>query len=139
MFYAICIDKADLKAEAEANGQLGQKAYKDLIDLENQLHALKMKNIETQKQAQSRGGNAPSNPNNSGSGVGGGSSSTSGTTTRGAGLGGGAPVVNNYHINLPDNSVMVATKRDLEDVFARIVLPGLKRAQELSVKPILGK
>jgi len=40
---------ADLKAEAEASGKQNSAEYRHLIDLENQLHELKLKNIRKEK------------------------------------------------------------------------------------------
>lgn len=42
---------ADLRAEAEATGTLNTAAYRQLVDLENELHRLKMKNLREQGQA----------------------------------------------------------------------------------------
>ncbi len=112
----------DLKSEAEADGQLNTAAYKHLIDLENQLHALKLKNIADQ-QAQAATSNTTAST----------ASSSSGTS---GGLGGGGNVT--FNVDLSSAIVMGGNKQDLQEALARVVLPGLQAIKAKSTGNILG-
>lgn len=86
---------ADLKAAAQAAGELNSAQYRQDVQNANDLHALKLKQIQEQQDAQngttsSGGGSSPSSPGGIGSG-------SSGSNGGGAGLGGLQQV--NIHIN----------------------------------------
>lgn len=59
----------DMKAEAEAQGTLNSAAYRNLVDLENTLHDLKLKNLQ-QRAAAANKVSSSSNTNSSASGNG---------------------------------------------------------------------
>jgi tape measure domain-containing protein len=126
----------DLKAEAIANGQLGSAAYKHLLDLENQLHDLKLKHIQEQQAAQKSGDTATSSAANGASkpksspGIGGGGGTGSGSG--GAGLGTSQPTINvNFH-----GTVIGGSKQDIATALAPQIVSALKQIQSQSRGPL---
>ncbi len=121
----------DLEDEAKADGSERTDAYRNLIELENKLHTLKMQNIQTQAAAQQHAnGNTPAKPSG-GVGSGNGSGSSNGA---------GVPSNQTVHVNTDLSGAVIigANKQDVEDILGRLVLPGLKRIQSNSVGSIFG-
>ncbi|MEO7325359.1 MAG: hypothetical protein ABIW82_11075 [Dokdonella sp.] len=61
---------ADLQAEADANGTASTFEYRHLTDLENQLHDLKLKNLQSEGKGGGSGGGGVGGLSNGGGGVG---------------------------------------------------------------------
>ena len=132
----------DLKAEAQAANQLNSQAYRQAVDDENALHALKDKNIADSNAKQNQSANT-SNKSQSSSGP------ASDSSGGGSATGGGSlvtssnqqSVVHNItaHIDLSNAIFVGASKADVENMLLKkIIIPGLRQAQAQSVKPLLG-
>jgi TP901 family phage tail tape measure protein len=132
-------DKADAAGKAQAQ--------KDL-ELAEQLHQKKLKDIADEQAAQGGSGGGSGGGSSGGGGGRGGSSPSpaGGGASGGSGSGGtGAPlpqqpqtIINNVHIHAEGALFANSDKAALGKIFVDIVLPEMKRQQSLSVKPILG-
>jgi hypothetical protein len=134
----------DLAAKADEAGKA--QAKRDL-ELAEQIHQKKLKDIADQQAAQNGGsgggGSSGSGSGKSGAGATGGGGFSGGGSGGGGFSGSGAqpsaqPHVTNFHVDLTNTIVVGANKADVGKALADIILPALKQAQSLSVKPILG-
>jgi hypothetical protein len=114
----------DIKDEATLDGALNVQEYNKLAKLEDELHALKLKNIKEQQKAQdtsasNSGGTSTGNDN------GGNSAGTGNTTQRGTAIPG-------LTIDFSGATILGGTKAGLADQLARLVLPVLKDIERSS-------
>lgn len=126
----------DLQAAAKAANQLNSQVYLQAVQQENQLHALKLKNIAAQQAAQngssnSGSGSSASKPNG---GIGSGGDSSDGTGN--AGFGGTnvqAPVIN-FH-----GDIIGTDPKSLAKYLSAAIVSELKAVQSRTIGPLLGK
>ncbi len=115
---------ADLRAEAEATGTLNTAAHRQIVDLENELHRLKMKNLREQGQASGGSG---------GGSLGGGSPWPSTTTSDESSSGTGRPRGGSSSVNVNiTGPVIGGTGAEIGEQLARWIKPELDRITRLS-------
>jgi len=124
---------ADLEAEARANGTLNSAEYRQLIDLENKLHALKMANIRKEKGGGGPTGDNPQTGASGGSPEGPAPAPAPAPRPEGGGGGGGVGVSSGrgvqIHVNV-QGSVIGGTKEEIGETLARLVRPQLIRIEK---------
>jgi len=121
---------ADLEAEARANGTLNSAEYRQLVDLENKLHALKMANIRKEK-----GGGGPTGDNPQTGASGGspeGPAPAPAPAPRPEGGGGGGGVSSGrggvqVQINVHGSLIGTGTPKEIAEDLARLIRPELRR------------
>jgi tape measure domain-containing protein len=128
----------DLQAAAKAANQLNSQVYLQAVQQENQLHALKLKNLAAQQAAQN-GGTSPTSSNGSGSsaksngGIGSGGS-TSADNGNGSGFGG----LGNVTIQIvAPQGVIITSQSQLDELANKVILPALRSVQARSTLNII--
>jgi TP901 family phage tail tape measure protein len=105
----------DIKDEATLDGALNVQEYNKLKKLEDELHALKLKNIKEQQKARDT-----STEGGGGTSTGGGNSAGTGNTTQ------RGTAVTGVTVDFSGATILGGTKEQLSDQLARLILPQLK-------------